>query len=407
MSGARNLPKIVRVRYAVLGGVACALFIAAIAVTWVFLKGGFQSGVPVRAIFSDRGAGQQLPIGGDVKVRGVLVGVIQDISLNDDGTASVHLLLHEENEFPADSAAEIRSKTVFGQKWVELIPPEDPASDEVLVADSVIPDEKTREPLELETALQLGHELLSEIPLEDLSTVLKSLADGFAGSEGDARASIDKGLVALRAINSRSDELDLGLRQLREFSQWLNENDDNLVSFMASLDSANRALVGAAPEFEASMDSVPAFLNDFAEFQEVTEADLGRLVEHGATVAEVVAARNENLTDIVVQLEPFTTIWNSGLSQPCRGEYESNMTCWQLYQMPGTESRGLYGPGAGPQSDEAGDPGKIAAGAAPDMTPAEFRTLLARYGKGDVTLDLARLLFADSREEGFFGGDAP
>lgn len=407
MSGARNLPKALRVRYAVLGGVACALFVAAIAVTWVFLKGGFQSGVPVRAVFSDRGAGQQLPIGGDVKVRGVLVGVIQDVSLNDDGTASVHLLLHEEHEFPADSAAEIRSKTVFGQKWVELIPPEDPVSDEILGADGVIPDERTREPLELETALQLGHELLSEIPLEDLSTVLQSLADGFAGREGDARASIDKGLVALRAINSRSEELDLGLRQLREFSQWLNEEDDNLLSFMRSLDSANRALVGAAPEFEASMDSVPAFLNDFAEFQEVTEADLGRLIDHGATVAEVVAARSTNLTDIVVQLEPFTTVWNSGLSQPCRGAYEADLTCWQLYQMPGIESRGLYGSGGGPAADEAGDPGKVAAAAAPEMTALEFQSMLARYGKGEVTLDLARLLFANAREEGFFGGDVP
>ena len=406
MSGAKDLPHAVRVRYAIMGGVACALFIAAVAITWVFLKGGFQSGIPVRAVFSDRGAGQQLPIGGDVKVRGVLVGRIHDISLNDDGTASVHLLLHEEHRFPADSAAEIRSKTVFGQKWVELIPPEDPVSDEVLVADSVIPDERTREPLELETALQLGHELLSEIPLEDLSTVLQSLADGFAGREADGRASIDKGLVALRAVNARSEELDLGLRQLREFSQWLNENDENLLSFMESLDSANRALVGAAPEFERSMDSVPVFLNDFAEFQEVTEEDLGRLVEHGATVAEVVAARSANLTDIVVQLEPFTTIWNSGLSQPCRGAYESNLTCWQVYQMPGTESRGLYGSGGGPASDEAGDPGRIS-GPATEMTEAQFRTLLSRYGSGEVTLDLARLLFVDARESGFIGGEAP
>jgi virulence factor Mce-like protein len=383
------------VRYAVLGGVALALFFGAVGATWIFLKGGFQSGTRVDAVFSSRGVGQQLPLNGDVKVRGVLVGRISDVELTDDGNAVVHMILDEEHDLDAASVAEIRSKTVFGQKWVELIQP-DPATGGLLTAGSVIPNERTEEPLELESALQLGHDLLSEIPLGDLSTVTRTLAQGFSGSEKQARRSIDRGLVALRAVNS-SGKFDLSLRQLREFSAWLNAEDDTLLGFMASIDSANRALVGAAPEFQASLDSVPAFLNDFAAFQERTESDFGRLVEDGATIAEVVAARSANLEDIVVQLEPFTTVWNSGLSQPCRGAYEENLTCWQVYQMPGIESRGLFGRGVGPAGDEAGDPLKVIAPTT-EMTTGEFRNLLREYGTGDVTLNLARMLYVSSRD---------
>ena len=374
--------------------------------TWVFLKGGFQSGMPVSAVFSAPGAGQQLPEGGDVKVRGVLVGRIDDIVLDDDGDAVVNMLLDDGYDFPADTAAEIRSKTVFGQKWIELIPP-DSEGGPTLSAGDTIPDDRTKEPLELESALQLGHELLSDIPLEDLSSVLHTLARGFSGSERNGRVALDKGLKALRAVNSRSDRFDLALRQLADFSQWLNQNDDNLVSFMQSLDSANRALVGATPEFKSSLVSVTNFLNDLSSFQEVTESDLGRLVEHGATVAEIVAARSDRLKDIVVELEPFTTVWNSGLSQPCHGLYESNLTCWQVFQMPGIDSRGLYH-GSTPASDEAGDPGNpptgASAGGKNKNAAASFRKLLSGYGNGSVSLDLARILFADAQETSLLPG---
>lgn len=401
MSATAQLSNRARARYGALGAVALLLFLGSVAATWIFLKGGFQEGIPVRAVFSSRGVGQQLPIGGDVKVRGVLVGRIQDVELSPQGEAVVELRIDEGLKFSETSKVEIRSKTVFGQKWVELIPP---AADSgpYLRAGSTIPDERTTEPLEFELALQLGHDLLSEIPLDDLSRVFRALAEGFSGQEGDARRSIDNGLVALRAVNARSDELDLSIRQLAEFSAWLNENDDELIDFMASVDSANRALVGAAPEFARSLDSVPAALDEVSRFQEINERDLGRLVENGATLAEIVAARSDRLTDIVVQLEAFNTVWNTGLSQPCAGEYERDMTCWQVYQMPGLESRGTYQDG-GPLSDEPGDPFPVETPRAPEMTEQQFRALLDDYGSGRSTLDLARILFSESGP-GWLGG---
>src|ERR671915_280377 len=92
-----------RTKNAVLGGLALSMFLGAIALTGVFLKGGLEGGVPVRAVFSEAGVGQQLPVGGDVKVRGVLVGRIHDIELGDDAAAVVPLRLNDRYEFPADT----------------------------------------------------------------------------------------------------------------------------------------------------------------------------------------------------------------------------------------------------------------------------------------------------------------
>lgn len=349
---------------AAVGVVALAAVLAATAATWFFLHGGFEGGVPISARFSSPGAGQQLPIGGDVKVRGVLVGRIHDIRLVPDEGVSVDMRLNDSEDIPASSRAEIRSKTVFGQKWIELIPPADGRGPYFAAGDS-IRDERTTEPLELERALQLGHDLLSAVPLDDLAAATRALATGFSGQEGDARTAIDRGLVALRAVNSRGDQLDLGLRQLREFSAWLDANDTSLLSFMDSFDQMNRALVGAAPSLRSNLQTVPAFFDRLASFQEMTEQDLGRLIQSGATVAEIVAARSDDLTDIVIGLESFTTVWNSGLKQPCSNIYESNLTCWQVYQPPGLDSRGLYGPGEAPDANEPGDPLRGVAGESP------------------------------------------
>jgi virulence factor Mce-like protein len=380
---------------ALLGLLAITLFISALGGTWVFLKGGFQSGTRVAATFSDEGVGQQLPEGGDVKTRGVLVGRIDTITLDDDGSVRIDMLLNEDGlDLPATTEARIGSKTLFGEKWVELVPDDD-ATEDTLAAGDVIPDSRTEEPLELETQLQLGSDLLSAIPLSDLATLLDTLAEGFGGSEKEARNALDDGLIALRAINARSAELDLTLSQLREFSEWVDDNDDELLTFMESVDSANRALVGAAPEFRASIDSVPAFLNDFASFQERVNGNLGRLVENGATVAEIFADRNDSLIDLVVQLEAFLTVWNSGLRQPCEGLYDSNLTCWQIYLSPGMNSRGLYGPSSRPPNDnERGDPGSGRFGQAINRASLEeFEELLKRSSGQEAPSDLAEILY--------------
>lgn len=397
-----------RMRQAALGLFAIVLFVAAVGGTWFFLKGGFVGGTPVRAVFSAPGTGQQLPVGGDVKVRGVLVGRISDVSLARDGKVVVSMRLNAEGRrLPRDSSAEIGSKTLFGEKWIELVPPPGSSQGPFLAQGDVIPDERTEEPLELERELQLGHDLLAAIPLDDLASLLKSLARGFSDGRSitGAHHAIDQGLKALRAVNSRASDLDLALRQLNEFAAFLDDNDADLLAFMSSFDSANRALVGAAPEFSASLRSVPVLLNDLASFQERTESDLGRLVEHGATVAEFVAERHDKLTDIVVQLEAFLTVWNSGLKQPCAGLYESDMTCWQIYLTPGLDSRGLYGDSAAPpNANEPGDPGTGIRSIRTVDARERFEALLRRFGGSAPPSDLAELLYAPT--SGSYGPSA-
>ena len=73
--------------------------------------------------------GLQLPNRADVKIRGVIVGEVLDMSA-DAGGAELTLGLYPSKvgEIPENVSASIVPKTLFGEKYVSLIVPDDPSS---------------------------------------------------------------------------------------------------------------------------------------------------------------------------------------------------------------------------------------------------------------------------------------
>ncbi|MGA8846599.1 MAG: MCE family protein [Nocardioides sp.] len=71
--------------------------------------------------------GLQLPVRADIKIRGVLVGEVLDYQANSAGGAEVTLGLYRDKTdmIPRDVSGSILPKTLFGEKFVTLIPPVD------------------------------------------------------------------------------------------------------------------------------------------------------------------------------------------------------------------------------------------------------------------------------------------
>src|SRR5687768_11527534 len=73
-------------------------------------------------------AGNQLSKGADVKVRGLLVGRVKEVSSTGDG-ARLQLAINKDKVelIPAEVSARLLPKTLFGEKYVALVPPEEPS----------------------------------------------------------------------------------------------------------------------------------------------------------------------------------------------------------------------------------------------------------------------------------------
>lgn len=109
------------------GLVTVVAILAIVALAAGLVRGGFTETVPVK-VLSDR-AGLVINPGAKVKMRGVQVGKAASIEALPDGTAALHLAMDPDKlrHIPQNLLVDIASTTLFGAKFVEFVPPEDPS----------------------------------------------------------------------------------------------------------------------------------------------------------------------------------------------------------------------------------------------------------------------------------------
>ncbi len=376
-----------RIRNALIGVVALALLAGAVWATGMnLIKGGlFQTTTPAYALFSN--CGQGLRTGGDVKLRGVLVGEIGTIERVQGSDCKVELDLFpsEIEHIPANSGAQIRAKTVFGEKWVEILYPEDPVEERLAQGDT-IPLERTIDPLEVETILNTALPILDAIDPEALAGTLEALADGFVGHEEAAIRAMQTGIEAMSPFNDNPRLAREGIRQLRESGELLRDVSPELLAAMDNLDELNRFTVANAQLIDESLERTPVLLNELSLLFETRFADFVKIADRGATVVGVLAARSGDLDRLLDALPKFNSNWIRNLNHVCRYRQATDEPgksvgdrvpgrCWRVHNIL-SQSQGPYGP------DEQQRTRRIA-------TDEDYRDA----GLRDVT-DVGKLLYA-------------
>ncbi|MDV3220561.1 MCE family protein [Intrasporangium sp.] len=135
--------------------------------------------------------GSQLQEHADVKLRGLVVGEVRSIEVTATG-ARLGLALHPEHVamIPADVSARLLPKTLFGERYVDLVLPRRPAdagspAGRSIAEGDVIGQDRSRVAIELETVLDNLDPLLRAVQPAKLATTLGSLSSTLEG-RGDA-----------------------------------------------------------------------------------------------------------------------------------------------------------------------------------------------------------------------------
>ena len=286
------------------GLLALAVGVGMVAGTGMVLTGAIKSDV-VEATAEFDTCGQGIRQGGDVKLRGVLVGRISDIQLK-DGDCRIVLDLFPESvsQIPENVGAEVRAKTVFGEKWVELLFPDQPAEARIAAGDN-IPKERTLDPLEVETILNVALPLLDAIDPENLAGALEALAAGFVGHEDAAIKGINEGIAALKPFNDNEKALESGIDALASSSDVLADVDDDLLQALDNLDDLNRFTVENEALIEENFRKAPELLDSLSNLFDTHFNDFTKIVDRGATVIGVLAARSNDLDKLLEVLPRF------------------------------------------------------------------------------------------------------
>ena len=363
----------------------------AVVLTGMVLTGSIH-GKYVSAYAEFNVCGQGLHSDGDVKERGVLVGSIGSIELvhtADGNVCKIQLNISPDSvaQIPQNVGAQIRAKTLFGEKWVELLYPDQP-SDQNIAAGQVIGLDETIDPLEVETILNTGLPILDAIDPEKLAGALNALTEGFGGHEDAVIKGIVEGNKALAPLNRNSALAKEGIRQLDESSQILKKVSPDLLAALGNLTTLNNFTTSNRALIAEALQKNPELLRELSNLFDAQFGNLTQIVDRGATVIGLIASRTGDLDKLLHVLPTFNSSWIRNLNATCRfrqpttepGKSQGDVIpgrCWRVHNLI-SDSQGAYPPGKEPKPRKP-----------KDVQPADYQSL----GIVDASA-LDRLLFA-------------
>src|SRR5882757_458373 len=212
------------------------------ATTITAFAGTFQSPVSV-TLTSDR-AGLVMDTGARVKMRGVQVGHVGQIS-SDHGPVELTLEIDPDQiaNIPANVEAQISVTTAFGSKFVDLIAPKEPSAAR-LTAGTVLVSKNVS--TEVNTVFENVVDLLTMIDPAKLNAVLSAVADGVRGQGprmGQATTDLKE---VLTALNARSDTFRQDWRSFKSFNDTYNAAADNILAVLNAASTTSTTVVNHA-----------------------------------------------------------------------------------------------------------------------------------------------------------------
>ena len=211
-------------------------------------------------------AGTQLGQDADVKIRGIVVGRVATQS-SDGSNATLSLRIRKDKVafVPRNVRARLLPKTLFGEKYVDLVIPDSGASPERLRSGDAIPQDTSHEALEVERVLADLFPLLRSLQPEKLNAALTAIAEGLQGRGnelGQGLANLD---AYLARINPKLPVIQADLSGLADLAESLEDNADDILRIARNSVVSGRTLT-------SKEDTLAAFLRGTAGFaDELTE----------------------------------------------------------------------------------------------------------------------------------------
>jgi phospholipid/cholesterol/gamma-HCH transport system substrate-binding protein len=265
------------------------ILIAAVVISMVLclatFNRSFSPTVPV-TLTSDR-LGLVMDPGGKVKLRGVEVGTVGSIKGDRD---TVHLNLEIDPDqiryIPANVEAQIQSTTAFGNKYVDLIYPENPSSQRLSRGQTL---HSRNVSIEVNTVLENLVHLLHQVDPAKLNAILTTLADGLRGQGekiGDAITSADD---VLKQINPRSETIRQDFQALGGFSDAYGGAAQDILATLDALNTTGPTITNHASDLDSLLLNATGLAN---------------------TGIDLIGPNKDNLVNDINNLEPTTELLN-------------------------------------------------------------------------------------------------
>lgn len=207
-------------------------------------------------VMADR-AGLQLARFGDVRVHGALVGHVQ--SIESDGkraVITVSLRPDAARAIPASAAVKILPTTLFGQNYLEIVPPAGATSAAPLRNGSVIPANRVTTNVDLQSILANLFPLLRAVRPADLNATLYAIAHALQGKGeqlGDTLVNLDD---YLRTMNVELPTLKTDLQLLSKVSKTYELAAPDLIRVLRNATVTAKTISAKEGDLDRALSSI-------------------------------------------------------------------------------------------------------------------------------------------------------
>jgi virulence factor Mce-like protein len=221
--------------------------------------------------------GNSLLTDSDVKERGIIVGSVKSVHSKGDG-AVVTLALSPDRvkAIPSNVSAQILPKTLFGEQYVSLVIPDNPARP--IRAGDVIAQDRTRDALEAQKVLGDLLPILKAVQPAELQSTLNAVATALNGrgkTLGDTIANLDD---LLKQFNPHTQKLVSDLTTLGQTADLYNSVAPQLTDMLNNLQVTNRTLIDRTAALDNLLRIGTSTSNTFQDFLTENRDRLIRLV---------------------------------------------------------------------------------------------------------------------------------
>lgn len=251
-------------------------------------------------------AGLQLPKFGDVRIHGVLVGQVR--SVKQDGSQAVIELGLEPSAartIPDNVSVEIRPTTLFGQKYVSLVDPEEP-SGAALRDGSVIPASRVTTNVELQQVLATLFPLLRSIRPGDLNSTLYALATALQGRGEKLGRTVEDLESYLAAMNQELPTLRKDLELLADVSNTYALAAPDLVDLLKNATTTARTVAEKQQEMRGFFTSMTKLSRVSTRILSDNEQAIVREAELAAPLTRLLDTYSPEYTCLLQGLDRYT-----------------------------------------------------------------------------------------------------
>ncbi|MFB8140845.1 MCE family protein [Streptomyces parvus] len=259
--------------------------------------------------------GNEMHTNADVKLRGVVIGQVRSIATDGDG-ARLTLAIDRDKlgRVPADVTAQMLPTTLFGARFVALVPPRIPTAT-TLRAGAVIPQDRSSNAIELEQVLDNVLPLLTAVKPEKLSATLNAVSQALEGRGdrlGETLTTLDH---HLKKFNPQLPTLNADIKELVKVSTLYADAAPDVLDALRDATVTSSTLADEEARLAALHGTTSAAAQDVTSFLRENKDNLIRLSAASRPSLELLAEYAESFPCTLRTMAGFVPAMDKALGK--------------------------------------------------------------------------------------------